>query len=100
MILQPVADRHEGTKLKRICVNPPGQGLGALVLRALMDWVFVTLPTDRLWLDVFTHNERARRAYRRAGFTEDGLLRAAYRLPDGATADRVIMSVLRSEWSA
>lgn len=99
VILQPVCDAHEGTKLKRICVSTPGRGVGTQCLAAVMDWVFVNIPHTRLWLDVFTYNERARHVYRRAGFQEDGLLRGAYRLPDGQIADRVIMSVLRKEWS-
>ena len=97
VILQPVADQHEGTKLKRICVSTPGQGVGGQFLSAVIHWVFDCLPTDRLWLDVFSHNERARRAYRRAGFSEDGTLRAAYRCADGSIADRILMSLLRSE---
>ena len=98
-ILQPVGERHEGTKLKRICVTTPGAGVGGHFLRLLVDGVFRSIDHHRLWLDVFTYNERARRAYRRVGFREDGVLRGAYRLPDGRVADRVIMSVLRSEWT-
>jgi len=97
-ILQPLADPHEGAKLKRICVTQPGAGFGRPFLDATIRWVFNTTANDRLWLDVFCHNERARRAYRRAGMREDGLLRHAYRMPDGSRADRVIMSILRSEW--
>jgi GNAT superfamily N-acetyltransferase len=97
-ILQPLNDVHEGTKLKRIAVTHPGTGFGQPFLAALLDWVFATTGTERLWLDVFTHNERARHAYRTVGFVEDGLLRQAYRMPDGTRADRVIMSVLRREW--
>ena len=47
---------------------------------------------------MFTHNERACHVYRRAGLREDGLLRQAYRMPDGTRADRYIMSILRREW--
>ncbi|MBS0396068.1 MAG: GNAT family N-acetyltransferase [Proteobacteria bacterium] len=97
-ILQPLADPHEGTKLKRICVAVPGDGFGAPFLAALIDWTFAQTASERFWLDVFTHNERARHVYRRAGLREDGLLRQAYRMPDGSRADRCIMSVLRGEW--
>lgn len=99
-ILQPLADPHEGAKLKRICVIRPGSGFGAPFLAGIMDWVFTATANERLWLDVFTHNERARHVYRRAGMREDGLLRSAYRMPDGTRADRCIMSILRSEWRA
>jgi diamine N-acetyltransferase len=62
--------------------------------------VFSTTAVDRLWLDVFTHNDRARHVYARAGLREDGLLRYAYRLPDGTRCDRYLMSILRREWRA
>jgi RimJ/RimL family protein N-acetyltransferase len=97
VILQPIADHHEGTKLKRICVSTPGRGVGGALLSAVISWVFTTLHTDRLWLDVFVDNEHARRAYRRVGFSEDGILRSAYRNADGLLVDRVLMSLLRSE---
>ena len=99
-ILQPLNDPHEGAKLKRICVAHPGGGFGRPFLAAVIDWVFSSTANERLWLDVFTHNERARHVYRRAGMREDGLLRHAYRMPDGSRADRCIMSILRSEWRA
>jgi diamine N-acetyltransferase len=96
-ILQPLDDPHEGAKLRRIAVTRPGEGFGRPFLGAIIDWVFDSTASDRLWLDVFTHNDRARHVYRRLGFREDGLLRQAYRMPDGTRADRVIMSLLRSE---
>ena len=85
-IMQPLADPHEGAKLKRICVTRPGAGFGQPFLAAIIDWVFA-----------HTHNERARHVYRRLGMRDDGLLRQAYRMPDGSRADRSIMSILRSE---
>ena len=99
-ILQPLRDPHEGAKLRRICVTQPGSGFGQPLLAAVIDWVFSTTDNERLWLDVFAHNERARHVYRRAGLREDGLLRHAYRMPDGTRADRCILSLLRSEWRA
>lgn len=96
-IMQPLADPHEGAKLKRICVTRPGAGFGQPFLAAIIDWVFAHTHNERFWLDVFTHNERARHVYRRLGMRDDGLLRQAYRMPDGSRADRSIMSILRSE---
>ncbi len=96
-IIENINDVDEGAKLKRIAVENPGTGFGGPFLAGVVEWVFASTPAERLWLDVFTYNERARHVYRRAGFREDGLLRQAYVLPSGARADRVIMSVLRSE---
>jgi diamine N-acetyltransferase len=97
-ILERITDVHEGAKLKRIAVTRPGTGFGRPFLGAVVDWVFGSTGAERLWLDVFSDNERARHVYRRAGFREDGLLRQAYVLPSGARVDRVLMSVLRNEW--
>ena len=97
-ILEGLGDLHQGVKLKRIALTRPGYGLGAAFLDDIQDWVFTRSTAARLWLDVFVSNERARRAYRRAGLSEDGLLRQAYVLPSGERVDRVIMSILRSEW--
>ncbi|MEI8297776.1 MAG: GNAT family N-acetyltransferase [Pseudomonadota bacterium] len=100
VILQPLADRHEGTKIKRIAVTTPGAGFGQPLLLAVFDWVFTHTSSYRLWLDVFTHNGRAQHVYRSVGMREDGLLRQAYQMPDGSRSDRLIMSILRSEWRA
>ena len=98
-ILENINDPHEGAKLKRIAVSNPGSGFGQPFLAGVIGWVFASTPAERLWLDVFTYNERARHVYRRVGMREDGILRQAYVLPSGVRADRVIMSILRSEWT-
>lgn len=50
-----------------------------------------------MWLDVKTHNERARRAYVAAGFVLEGTLREAL-LSDGAYESLDVMSVLEPDW--
>ena len=99
-ILRDLDNAHGNVLLQRIAVAGPGRGFGGAFLAALMAWVFARPESHRFWLDVFEHNERARRAYRAAGFREDGLLREAYRRPDGARVTQVLMSVLRREWEA
>ena len=47
-----------------------GQGFGTEASRLVAAEVFDTLPIDRIQLEVFTHNPRARRAYERVGFRE------------------------------
>jgi diamine N-acetyltransferase len=99
-IVERITDPHEGAKLKRIAVAQPGSGFGQPFMRDILAWVFGNTPAPRIWLDVFVYNERARHVYRRVGFRDDGLLRQAYVLPGGERVDRVIMSLLRSEWAA
>ncbi len=59
-------------ELKRIAVATPGRGLGKAILRAVIRQAFEELRAERLWLDVFADNLRARAAYRAFGFVEDG----------------------------
>ncbi len=99
VILQPMGNKHEGTKIKRIGVTSPGAGFGRALLAATFHWIFEQTTAPRIWLDVFVHNPRAIASYRASGMTVDGVLRAAYQMPDGRYVDRLILSILRDEWA-
>jgi RimJ/RimL family protein N-acetyltransferase len=76
-----------------------GQGLGADAMNAIVDFGFGMLRLERIWLDVYDFNERARRMYDRIGFTLEGSQRhGAYR--QGKYVDVPLMSILRDEWAA
>ena len=63
------------------------------------DFAFETLKLHRLELDVFSFNPRAERAYLKAGFRREGVLRDA--VLDGETyADDILMALLEDEWRA
>jgi RimJ/RimL family protein N-acetyltransferase len=98
VIVQPISDLHEGTKIKRIAVSDPGKGHGRALLRETFNWIFTRSESHRVWLDVFAHNERAIAAYKAVGMTIDGVLRSAYELQSGQYVDRYLMSLLRGEW--
>lgn len=91
-------NRHEGVKLKRIAVAVPGVGAGRTLIHSAMDYAFAGLGAPRFWLDVFSHNVRARRLYLSVGMREEGVLRSSYELADGKRADRVVMAMLRADW--
>ncbi len=93
-------DPNNRAHLKRIAVAEPGRGAGAALLTGLLDHVFEKSETNRLDLDVFAGNERATRAYEKAGFTAEGLLREHHRADDGSYRDAWLMSILRREWRA
>ena len=93
-------DPNRRAHLKRIAVAAPGRGDGARLLRGLIDHVFAETETNRLDLDVFEGNERAKRAYESAGFTAEGLMREHHRLADGSFRNVWLMSILRREWQA
>lgn len=93
-------DPNRRAHLKRIAVAAPGRGDGARLLRGLVDHVFAETDTNRLDLDVFEGNERAKRAYERVGFMAEGLLREHHLMPDGSFRSVWLMSILRREWLA
>lgn len=95
-------DRQNGSCAFGITIGLPelwGQGLGTDAINALVDFAFGQLRMERVWLDTDDHNARARAAYRKAGFTEEGRLRRAF-FQDGRWSDDIRMAMLREEWEA
>ncbi len=76
-----------------------GKGYGTDAVNALVDFGFGTLRLERIWLEVWTENERARRAYEKAGFVHEGTLRHD-RYEGGRFTDGHVMSLLREDWLA
>ncbi|HEV2818610.1 MAG TPA: GNAT family N-acetyltransferase [Allosphingosinicella sp.] len=91
-------DPDRRAHLQRIAVAEPGGGAGARLLRGVIDAVFAGSETNRLDLDVYVGNDRAKRAYERAGFTAEGVMREHHRAADGGYRDVWLMSILRREW--
>ena len=96
-LLQGFGDSDRKLHLKRIAVRDPGEGLGSILLEALLDRLFTTTETNRVDLDVFLGNDRARRAYEKAGFEVEGVLRDYHRNADGSFSSMWLMSVLRRD---
>ena len=90
-------DPNRRAHLKRIAVAKPGRGAGTVLLTGLIDALFLCTDINRLDLDVFVGNDRAKRAYERAGFTAEGVMREHHATPDGFR-DVWLMSILRREW--
>lgn len=76
-----------------------GRGIGSWAIEATCDFAFSQLGLHRLSLDVYSFNPRAERAYRRAGFRREGVLRDAVR-DGGRYADDILMAMLEDEWRA
>ena len=83
----------------RILIGPAGQnrGLGTEATRLIVGYGFEQLGLHRISLEVYAFNPRARRAYEKAGFRPEGVLRESLRY-DGQWIDATIMSILASEW--
>jgi RimJ/RimL family protein N-acetyltransferase len=99
-LLQGVGDPDRKLHLKRIAVREPGAGHGSILLRGLLDRVYRETDVNRVDLDVFVGNDRARRAYEKAAFRLEGVLRDYHRNGDGSFSDMWLMSVLRRDWQS
>jgi ribosomal protein S18 acetylase RimI-like enzyme len=66
-------------ELVRIAVDPPGQGISRAALDALIRHVLGERGAERLFLDVFDDNARARHTYRHHGFVKEEILPDAAR---------------------
>ena len=73
------------------------KGFGTNAMRLLLKHGFENLNLHRLWLRVYEPNQRAVRAYEKAGFKLEGKFREGQFL-EGKYVDVIIMSVLQTEW--
>lgn len=74
-----------------------GQGLGTDALNAVLDFGFINLPLERIYLKVRAENEAAVRSYEKAGMTVEGTLRKSTRY-QGKLVDDLLFAILREEW--
>jgi RimJ/RimL family protein N-acetyltransferase len=103
VILQGCRNQHRSVELKRIVLQPKGQGLGRACVRHLKRMAFTDLRAHRFWLDVKLLNTRAQALYASEGFIEEGRLRESVRLTiDGVDGydSLVVMSLLDREYQA
>lgn len=74
-----------------------GKGIGKSAVKLIMDYAFMELNLNRLYLQVFDFNDRAVSLYEKLGFVQEGRQREAlYR--EGKYHDIITMSVLQNEY--
>jgi RimJ/RimL family protein N-acetyltransferase len=71
-LLTGLSEGADGVRLLRIVMGAPGRGLGRQAMLAIRALVFDDWGAERLWLDVFEDNARARRVYESIGFRATG----------------------------
>ena len=80
-----------------IWIGPPqrwSHGFGTEACRLAVGYAFNQLAMEKVSLDVYQGNDRARRSYEKAGFASEGLLRRHLWL-DGHFVDVEVMAVFR-----
>ncbi|MFI5085121.1 MAG: GNAT family N-acetyltransferase [Actinomycetales bacterium] len=82
----------------RILIGPGGRGrgIGTAATRMILDHAFGTTGLNRIDLEVYAFNPRARHVYERCGFVVEGRKREALRF-DAGYVDAIVMSVLRAD---
>jgi len=84
------AYRHAGIDIAT-AAEVHGTGVGVRALGLVRDWLVGPRGHHRLTIDPAASNERAIAAYRKAGFTDVGVMRAYERTADGSFHDALLM---------
>jgi RimJ/RimL family protein N-acetyltransferase len=74
-----------------------GRGVASAVVDAVSRWAFETLPVDRIELCHAVENIASGRVAEKAGFTQEGRLRRAYRYGDGVKHDELLWARLSDD---
>lgn len=76
-----------------------GRGYGPDACRAMLRWAFDELNLQRVELEVFDYNPRAKRCYEKVGFKQEGVRRKAF-YHAGQYHDTYPMGILKDEFRA
>ena len=77
-----------------------GQGYATEACREVLRYAFEDIGCEVVSVSHFPFNQKSRRVIKKLGFTMEGTLRHAVRLPDDTVADVVTYSLLKTEYSA
>ena len=92
--------RHRRARFGIFLGDRHGRGLGTEATRLVLDWGFNMLGLANVLLEVLTDNERAIRAYERAGFRRLGVRRSAVLGAGGGQVDELLMDAVPADLGA
>ena len=98
-IVNGLQNPDQSVELMRIVVTDKGRGYGREAIRLIKKLAFEETGAHRLWLDVKSHNRRARHVYEAEGFITEGTLRECLKAGE-VYESLVVMSILRSEYKS
>lgn len=75
-----------------------GRGLMPEAVKAALEYAFNVLKIDVAEVGHFTFNDRSRRVIEKLGFTYEGMLRRARKIPQFGVADELIYSMTPEEY--
>ncbi|MBE0451005.1 MAG: GNAT family N-acetyltransferase [Clostridia bacterium] len=74
-----------------------GKGYGTDAMKVLMDFIFMEMNINKIKLNVFGFNPRAKKSYEKCGFKVEGHLKQEI-FRDGVYHDESVMAILREEY--
>ena len=95
----PDEDRSAGMDILIGAEGPRGHGLGTEAVRTMLRYLFEVIGIERATIDPETGNARAIRAYTKAGFRLEGILRR-HAIVGDRVVDTYLMAMLAEEWPA
>ncbi|WP_368505087.1 GNAT family N-acetyltransferase [Alkalihalophilus sp. As8PL] len=95
-------DEENNKAAFRMALHHPNhfnKGYGTEALQLALQFAFDTLNLNRLQLEVFSHNVRGIKAYEKAGFKTEGVIRESLYI-NNLYSDEIIMGMLKKEYDA
>ncbi len=98
-VLNDIDQEVKSANFRIAIFNPKqsGKGMGSWMIKNTLSYGFEVLNLNRIYLDVFSYNERAIHVYKKMGFKVEGILREAI-LDNNKYADDILMAMLKKEW--
>ena len=73
IILVGVTDRKESIEFRRIVISEKGLGYGKDSIKLIKEICFEKYKANKIWLDVYSENERAIKLYESQGFLKENI---------------------------
>lgn len=91
------ANKKAGFRISLHHRNIVNKGHGTAATKLAQKFIFEELKLNRMELEVYSHNKRGIKAYEKAGFKKEGILRQSLYM-NNRYSDEIIMSMLQEEY--
>ncbi|WP_303317583.1 GNAT family N-acetyltransferase [Flavivirga abyssicola] len=76
VILAGLLNKNHTIEFRRIAILKRSMGYGSMTIKLIKAFCFKHYKAKKIWLDVFTDNEKAIRLYKREGFVKETEIKA------------------------
>jgi RimJ/RimL family protein N-acetyltransferase len=90
-------NRKAGFRIALHNTNYLNKGFGTEAVQLALQFTFEKLKLNRLQLEVYSHNIRGIKAYEKAGFKKEGIIRESLYMND-QYSDEIIMGMLQKDY--